>query len=103
MNREPAPSPVPDLSDRSLPSKRRGPRRIFLESRLIVAVVGLLAGGLVWLRHKGGPGIDPQTRQATVGADLVVDMPTAVASQPAAPEAQALQPLNTPHPARATP
>lgn len=98
MSQEPAPSPVPDLSDVALPAGGRGPRRIFLESLMIVSAVGLLAGGLVWLRRQGGPGIDPEARQAMVGAELVEDIPTAVASQLPPPEALAPQPVNTPHP-----
>lgn len=98
MNQEPAPSPVPDLSDVALHAGGRGPRRIFFESLMIVGAVGLLAGGLVWLRRQGGPGIDPEARQAMVGAELVADIPTAVATQPPAPEAQAPEPVNTPHP-----
>lgn len=98
MNHEPDPGPHSDLQDMVLAPGGRVPRRIFLESLLIVGAVGLLAGGLVWMRHRGGPGIDPDARQAMVGADLVAEAPTAVASRTPAPEEQPTQALNTPHP-----
>lgn len=79
-------------------AKARGPRRIFLESLLIVGAVGTLAGGLVWLRRQGGPAIDPQQRQALMGPDLVEALPSPMATQAAAVAPPETQPLNTPHP-----
>lgn len=87
-----------DLPEAASGAKARGPRRIFLESLLIVGAVGALAGGLVWLRHQGGPAIDPQQRQALIGQDLIDALPSPMATQPAPAQPLAAQPLNTPHP-----
>lgn len=98
MNHEPDPGPHSDLQDLVLAPGGRVPRRIFLESLLIVGAVGVLAGGLVWMRHRGGPGIDPEARQAMIGSELVAEAPTAVASGTPAPQDPPTQALNTPHP-----
>ena len=66
--------------------------------QVAAGAVGVLAGGLVWMRHRGGPGIDPEARQAMIGSELVAEAPTAVASGTPAPQDPPTQALNTPHP-----
>jgi LysM repeat protein len=102
----------PDCGSRLPPGARdcaicgqRVPRRltfpgIALESLAAVLIVAVVAAGLLWLRHRGGPGIATPERDTVT---LIGRMPTAVPTATPAPTRTATRPPNTPRPPTPTP